>query len=134
MGVREEDEAKPDPAGTPPPEEEPDLEPLRSLFSRLIHDAGAMLRAEMDLYRSLALQRLIGSRIVVALAAAGILFIAGSFTAMLTGFVFALARQIGPLGAALAVGIGGIAIGLLLLKLAGNSFRKLSDPQEDEEA
>lgn len=133
MGVREEDEAKPDSAGTPPPEQ-PDLEPLRSLFSRLIHDAGAMLRAEMDLYRSLALQRLIGSRIVMALAAAGILFIAGSFTAMLTGFVFALARQIGPLGAALAVGIGGIAIGLLLLKLAGNSFRKLSDPQEDEEA
>lgn len=112
---------------------QPDVEPLGSLFSRLIHDIGAVLRAEMDLYRSLALQRFVGSRVVVLLAAGGLLLIFGSFTAMMTGFVLALAHLIGPLGAALAVGFGGALTGALLLYLAGRKFRTLGESDDEDE-
>ncbi|HWL47549.1 MAG TPA: phage holin family protein [Sphingomonadaceae bacterium] len=111
---------------------EADPASLGSLFSRLVADGRALLRAELDLYRSLALQRLTGSRRVAILAIAGLLVIAGSVTALLVGLVLALARLIGALWAAAAVGGGGILVGLALLWLAIHYFQRIgADPEED---
>lgn len=114
--------------------QEADSESLGSLFGRLIADGRALIGAELDLYRSIALRRLTGSRRVVLLAVGGTLVIAGSVTALLVGFVIALAQVIGPLCAALAVGGGGIIAGLLLFWLAVHYFQRIGgDPDEEEE-
>jgi hypothetical protein len=110
-----------------------DSESLGSLFGRLIADGRALIGAELDLYRSIALRRLSGSRRVVLLVAGGMLVIAGSVTALLVGFVIALARLIGPLCAALAIGVGGIVAGLLLLWLAVHYFQRIGDDPDEEE-
>lgn len=108
-------------------------ESFHHLFARLVGDAVALIRAEVDLYRNLALQRLVGSRAVVLLAGGGLLLILGAVTAFLVGLVLALAPLITALGAAFAVGLAGVAAGLLLLRLAVRRFQHIGDELEGEE-
>jgi hypothetical protein len=112
--------------------QEGESESLGSLFNRLIGDARALARAELDLYRSIVVRRLTGSRRVLLLAGSALVLMLASVTALLVGFVMALARLIGPFCAALVVGIGGVVVGLLLLWLAVRSFQRLGDMPDEE--
>jgi hypothetical protein len=107
-------------------------ESFRDLFVRLIADVRTLIGAELDLYRSLAIQRFIGSRRVVIFATAGAVLIAGSAIALLLGIVLALARFVGPLGAGLIVFVVGMGLGILCLRLAIRCFQRAGELSESD--
>jgi hypothetical protein len=105
---------------------ESESESWGALFGRLLADGRALIAAEVALYRSIAVRQLAGSRRIALLGVAGLFLLAASVTALLVGLMIALAREIGPLCAALAIGLGGIAVGIVLLWCAARQFRRIT--------
>jgi hypothetical protein len=113
---------------------DPQEESIGELASRLIDEARDVARAEVDLYRQIALRRSAKAKSgLVQLVAAGILaWFAG--LAMTFGTVLALATLIGPLasGLVLALVMAGAAYLLLRKGLAG--MKALSGDEEERAA
>lgn len=116
------------------PVRDPQDESISELVSRAIDEARDVARAEVDLYRQIALRRSAKAKSgLVQLVAAGILaWFAG--LALTFGIVLALATLIGPLaaGLALAVLMGAAAFFLLQKGLAG--MKALSGDEEERAA
>jgi hypothetical protein len=116
------------------PVRDPQEESIGELVSRAIDEAREVARAEVDLYRQIALRRSARAKSgLVQLVAAGILaWFAG--LALTFGAVLALATLIGPLaaGLALALVMGAAAYFLLQKGLAG--MKALSGDEEERAA
>jgi hypothetical protein len=116
------------------PVRDPQEESIGELVSRAIEEARDVARAEVDLYRQIALRRSAKAKSgLVQLVAAGILaWFAG--LALTFGAVLALATLVGPLaaGLALAVVMGAAAYFLLQKGLAG--MKALSGDEEERVA
>jgi hypothetical protein len=116
------------PAGTPQDDS------IADLVGRLIDDGREVARAEVNLYKQIALRRSARAKSgLVQLVAAGILaWFAG--LALTFGIVLALATLIGPLasGLVLAAAMGAAAWFLLQKGLAG--MKALSGDEEERQA
>lgn len=103
------------------PAEDPRDDSLGDLFGRLAEDGRAYAKAELALYKEIALHRAGRARSgLIALVAGGLLLF-GATIALLLGLVLGLATLIGPLFAGLAMAaLLGLA-GYLLIRrgLAG---------------
>lgn len=111
----------------PGPESE---EGIGTLFTRLIDDGGRLVRAEIELYRQISINRLLRSRAAVALAVSAILLMQASVTALLAGLVFGLAHWIGPVGAGITICVAGLGLSALLLRIAARRFAAVVDTDE----
>lgn len=109
--------------------EEP--ESIRGLFAQLADDAGAMVRAEVELYRATALHRLALSQQAVGLVAAALVIALAAICCLLVMLAIGLSRWIGPVGAGLAVSLAALALAGLLAKLGFDRLVKATG--EDEE-
>lgn len=116
------------------PVHDPQEDSIGELVARAIDEARDVARAEVDLYRQIALRRSAKAKSgLVQLVAAGILaWFAG--LALTFGIVLALATLIGPLaaGIALAVLMGAAAYFLLRKGLTG--MKALSGDEEEQAA
>lgn len=97
-------------------------EGIGTLASRLVEDGRTLVRAEIDLARQTALLRLARSRGPIMLIGAALLIAIGAAAALMVGFMFWLAFWIGPVAAAFAVAIAGLAVAGLLARVAAKRF------------
>lgn len=104
------------------PLSEIDRESIGGLFTQLVDDGKGFARAEAELYKQLALQKVQKSKVGVALALTGYLVICGAIAALLVGFVLGLAPHVGPVLAGIIVGVVGLAIGGGLIYLGVRSL------------
>ncbi len=95
-----------------------DDETIGDLFGQLIEDSADLVRAEVNVYRRLALLRLAQARTALIMAVGGLMLVMASVIALLLGLVLGLAKWIGPVGAGVAVTLAALGIGGLLLRLA----------------
>jgi hypothetical protein len=104
---------------------------IGDLFHQLVDDGRAFARAEVNLYKEIALYRAGKAKIgVAALAAGGFLAFAG-LIALLVGLVIGLADLIGPVAAGLVVFAVTAIIGFVLVRFGLGRMAALSgDPDE----
>jgi len=116
-------------------DKEPD-KPIGELFNTLVEQGGELVRAELAVYRRIALRKVFAARAAVAMMLAGILLAFGSASALVIGLAIGLARFVGPVG-------GGVLAGLIGFLIAGLLFREglkrlpsitVPEGQEKEEA
>ena len=116
------------------PAGDPREESIGDLFGRLADDGRAYARAEIDLYRQIALHRAGRARAgLIALVAGGVLLLS-SLTALIIGLVLWLAAPIGPLLAGLAVAALLALTGYLLVRFGLVRLRALKGGAEEAEA
>jgi hypothetical protein len=97
--------------------DEEDL-PLGALLNRLLADAQAVARAEIDVIRQTILFKLAAAQQALVLLAIALVLGLGATTALLVGLTMALAHLIGPLLATLAVVAVAAAIAALCARWA----------------
>ncbi len=107
---------------------------IGDLFGQLVDDGRTMVRAEVDLYKQVALYRAGKAKVGAgALVAGGMLAYAGLIAA-LVGIVLGLANWIGPVAAGVVVlAVAGIA-GYLLIRFGIGKLAALSGDQEEKAA
>jgi hypothetical protein len=116
------------------PADDPREESIGDLFGRLADDGRAYARAEIELYRQIALHRAGRARAgLIALVAGGILLLS-SLTALILGLVLWLAALIGPLLAGLAIAALLTLTGYLLVRFGLVRLRALKGGAEEAEA
>lgn len=91
--------------------------PIGELISQLVEQGGDVVRAEVTVYRRLALRKMFAARVAVALMLAGVLLAFGSAGALVIGLAIGLARFVGPVA-------GGVIAGLIGFVVAGLLFRE----------
>lgn len=107
---------------------------IGDLFGQLVDDGRTMVRAEVDLYKQVALYRAGKAKVGAgALVAGGMLAYAGLIAA-LVGIVLGLANWIGPVAAGLVVlAVAGVA-GYVLIRFGIGKLAALSGDQEEKAA
>lgn len=114
---------------------EPTPEPgIGTLFSRLIDEGEDLVRAEIDLYREITLNRLLRSRTAVALAVGAVLLAQGAVTALFVALVLGFSRWLGPIGSGLAIAAIGLLVSALLLRSAMKRFAAAAKLQNGKES
>ena len=78
------------------PAGDPREESIGDLFGRLIDDGKSYAKAEIDLYRQIALHRAARARAGLIALAAGAVLLFSSLTALILGLVLGLAGGSGP--------------------------------------
>ena len=104
---------------------------IKDLFGQLVDDGRGLVRAEVNLYKQLALYRASKAKIgIAALVAGGLLAYAG-LIAMMVGLVLGLSPIVGPvLGGLIVLAVTGI-IAFLLFRFGAKKMAALSgDPDE----
>lgn len=111
--------------------EDPADSSIGDLFHQLVDDGRAFARAEVNLYKEIALYRAGKAKTgVAALVAGGFLAFAG-LIALLVGLVIGLADLIGPVAAGLVVFAVTAIIGFVLVRFGLGRMAALSgDPDE----
>ena len=110
---------------------DPTDRPIGELFGQLVDDGRDFVRAEVDLYKKIALYRAGKAKIgAVAVAAGGFLAYAG-LIAFLVGLVMGLADWVGPVaGGLIVLAVSGI-VGFLLIRFGAGKLAALGgDPEE----
>jgi hypothetical protein len=100
------------------PAEDPRDESIGDLFGRLVDDGRAYAKAELGLYREIALHRAGRARAGLIALIAGAVLLLSSLTALILGLVLGLATLIGPLLAGIAIAAA-LALGGYLLVRSG---------------
>jgi hypothetical protein len=107
--------------------EEP--ESISGLFARLADDAGALVRAEVELYRATALHRLALSGQAFAFIAAAMVIAIAAVCSLLVMLAIGLSRWVGPVGAGLIICLVACALSGILAKMG---FDRLSGATDDK--
>ena len=107
---------------------------IKDLFGQLVDDGRTLVRAEVGLYKQVALYRAGKAKSgIIALVAGGLLAYAG-LIAFLVGLVMGLADLIGPVAGGLAVlAVCGIAA-FLLVRFGASRMAALSGDEEEKAA
>ena len=116
------------------PAGDPRDESIGDLFGRLIDDGRAYARAEIDLYRQIALHRAGRARTGLAALIAGAVLLISSLTALILGLVLGLAALIGPLLAGLAIAALLALAGYLLIRFGLNGLKALAGEEGERQA
>lgn len=103
---------------------------IGGLFARLADDAGAIVRAEVELYRATALHRIALSRRGVCFLAAALLIVLAAFCCLLVMLAIGLSRWTGPVAAGLIVSLTALGLAALLAKLGIDRLVRASEPDE----
>lgn len=107
---------------------------IKDLFGQLVDDGRGLVRAEVNLYKQIALYRASKAKIgIAALVAAGLLAYAG-LIAFLVGLVIGLAVLVGPvLGGLIVLAIAGIAA-YFLVRFGASKMAALSGDVDEKAA
>lgn len=107
---------------------------IGDLFGQLVDDGRNLVRAEVDLYKEIALYRAGKAKTgMAALIAGGLLAYAG-LIAGLVGLVIGLAPLVGPVVAGLIVFAIAGAIGFVLIRYGAAKMAALSGDEEEKAA
>lgn len=116
------------------PAGDPREESIGDLFGRLVDDGRCYAKAEIDLYRQIALHRAGRARNgLIALVAGAILGLT-ALTALVLGLVLGLAALIGAVLAGLAVAAALALAGFFLVRYGLADLRALSGDEEERQA
>lgn len=116
------------------PARNPQEESIGDLFGQLIDDGRAVARAEVDLYKKIALRRAGRAKTGLVALVAGAILLCSALTAIIFGLVLGLALHIGPVAAGLVVAaVLGVA-GYLLVRSGLHGVQALSGDEEEREA
>ena len=116
------------------PAEDPRDESIGDLFGRLIDDGRSYAKAEIDLYRQIALHRAGRARTGLVALIAGAVLLLSSLTALILGLVLGLAELIGPLLAGLAIAALLALAGYVLIRFGLNGLRALAGEEGERQA
>ncbi len=116
------------------PVHNPQDESIGDLFGRLMDDGRTLARAEVNLYKQVALRRVAKARTGIILLAAGAVLGLSALTALIIGCVLALATLIGPLAAGFAVAAVLAIAGYFLVQSGVGGLQALSGDEEEREA
>jgi uncharacterized membrane protein YqjE len=106
----------------------PDQESTAGLFSRLINDAIALLRSEVELAKSELSQAATNAKLgLAALGVATVVLLAGAL-ALVAALILGLAEVMAPWVAALIVGAVLAVIGVIMLAAAKRKFAATAPP------
>ncbi|HEV2079016.1 MAG TPA: phage holin family protein [Allosphingosinicella sp.] len=107
---------------------------IKDLFSQLVDDGRNLVKAEVGLYKQVALYRAGKAKIGLAALVAGGLLAYAALIAALVGFVMGLADLIGPVAGGLVVlAVCGI-IAFLLFRFGASKMAALSGDEEERAA
>ncbi len=107
---------------------------IKDLFSQLVDDGRNLVKAEVGLYKQVALYRAGKAKIGLAALVAGGLLAYAALIAALVGFVIGLADLIGPVAGGLVVlAVCGI-IAFLLFRFGASKMAALSGDEEERAA
>lgn len=107
---------------------------IGDLFGQLVDDGRSLVRAEVDLYKEIALYRAGKAKVgIAALVAGGLLAYAGLIAA-LVGLVMGLADLVGPVAGGLIVLAGAGIIGFVLIRFGASKMAALSGDSEEKSA
>jgi hypothetical protein len=113
------------------PAGDPRDESIGDLFGRLIDDGKAYARAEIDLYREIAVHRAGRARSGMVLLGAGAALLLAALIALTLGVVLGLAALTGPLLAGLIVAAVLALIAFLLIRSGAAGLKALSGSEEE---
>jgi hypothetical protein len=116
------------------PAEDPRDESIGDLFGRLIDDGRSYAKAEIDLYRQIALHRAGRARTGLVALIAGAVLLLSSLTALILGLVLGLAELIGPLLAGLAIAALLALAGYVLIRFGLKGLRALAGEEGERQA
>jgi len=114
--------------------EDPREESIGDLFGRLIDDGKSYAKAEIDVYRQVALHRAGRARSGLVAVVAGATLLLSALTALVMGAVLGLALLIGPWLAGLAVAALLALAGGLLIRSGLTGLRALKGDEEEKQA
>lgn len=100
---------------------------LVALIETIIAEAQAIVSARARTYKAMALRPVSRGGGAVAMLFAALMIVQAALAALLVGFVIAVARWLGPAGAALAVFVAALAAAGLLAWLAYGKLRHAFD-------
>lgn len=107
---------------------------IGELFGQLADDGRSLVRAEVDLYKKIALRRAgKASGGLVALVAGGVLLLAALIVAMV-GLALGLANYVGPVAGGLIVAAAAGLIGFVLIRMGLGKMKALGGDSEEKEA
>jgi hypothetical protein len=116
------------------PAGDPRDESIGDLFGRLIDDGKAYARAEIDLYREIAVHRAGRARSGMVLLGAGAALLLAALIALTLGAVLGLAALTGPLLAGLILAAALALIAFLLIRSGAAGLKALSGSEEEAAA
>ncbi|MBV9840689.1 MAG: phage holin family protein [Sphingomonadaceae bacterium] len=90
---------------------------LGALVSRLLEEGRDLVRAEIDLGKAIALNRIARARLGLMMTGAAVLLVPSAITTLLVGCLLGLRPLVGPFAAGLIVSIATFCIAGLLGKL-----------------
>jgi hypothetical protein len=114
--------------------EDPREESIGDLFGRLIDDGKSYAKAEIDVYRQVALHRAGRARNGLVALVAGAILLLSALTALVMGAVLGLSQLIGPWLAGLAVAGLLVLAGGLLVRSGLTGLRALKGDEEERKA
>ena len=114
--------------------ERPDDKSIGDLVHELIDNGKRFVRAEISLYKRIALYRAAKAKYGFAALAAALLLVNAGLIAALVGIVIGLAKFVGPIGAGLIVFAATGLIGYLLVRYAIGSLVALGGDSEEQAA
>lgn len=116
------------------PLEDPSEVSIGDLFHQLVEEARAVARAELNLYRQIALYRTEKAKTGAIALAAGAVLLLAALIVLLVMVAIALATLIGPLAAGLLVAAVSGGIGLLLVRSGATRVGVLLGDEEERAA
>lgn len=116
------------------PAGDPRDESIADLVGRLVDDGKAYARAELGLYREIAVHRAGRARSGLALLGAGAALLLAALIALTVGGVLGLAVLIGPLGAGLAIAAVLALIAYVLIRTGAAGLKALKGSEEEAAA
>jgi hypothetical protein len=100
---------------------------IGSVFAKLADDAGALVRAEVELYRAAALHRLALSRRAFIFIGIAVLLALAAVISLVVMLAIGLSAWIGPVGAGLVVALCVLALAALLARYGANLLDEATD-------
>ncbi len=116
------------------PAGDPREESIGDLVNRLVDDARAYAKAEVEVVRQIARHRAGKAKTGLILLVAGAVLLLSSLTALLLGLVLGLAELIGPLASGLVIAALLAGGGYLLVRSGLTGLRALAGDEEERAA
>ncbi|WP_293879937.1 phage holin family protein [Sphingomonas sp.] len=115
--------------GIAPLVEEPSRPSLGALFSRLIEEGEAFIRAEVSLYRAQATRKAFSAGLVVGLVGAAIMLTQALLVAILVGLILILAPRLGMGWAVLSVTVSTVILIIVCVMIGRARVATLLKPE-----
>jgi hypothetical protein len=106
---------------------------IAELVHQLVEDATAFVRAEVNLYKTIALHHLAQVKVGAAAIAAGGLLLLGALIVLLVMIAQGLAVHIGPVAAGIVVAIVTSAAGYLLIRTGAARLAALGEDDNEQQ-